>query len=252
MPKKKYTRLFKQQFVDKWSYAKDESTFIEHCDRFGVPRVSGYEWLARFDADHVNGLDDKSTAPHTSPYATNQETVDLLLGARRDHPTWGPRKLKAWLVESTPWDLKLPAPSTIGDILKRGGLVPTRKRRPSTYRYPTPYTEAEAPNDVWTTDFKGHFRMRRPLLLPANARRFLQSLHPALRRVSLDKLRLSSELRERLHRIRATPGDSKRQWIAVRIGAVAREPVELERLLGAARHFARTHQAGITVGERTP
>ena len=88
MPKKKYTVLFRQQFVGKWFHVQDECTFIEHCERFGVPRASGYEWLTRFENDRVNGLDDKSTAPHSSPHATSQDAVELLLSARRDHPTW--------------------------------------------------------------------------------------------------------------------------------------------------------------------
>ncbi len=45
------------------------------------------------------------------------------------------------------------------DHLKARGLVRTRKRRPpapSPWR--SPLTRAAAPNDVWTTDFKGEFR----------------------------------------------------------------------------------------------
>jgi putative transposase len=178
MPKKKYTTLFRRQFVGRWFHAKDDCTFIEHCERFGVGRASGYEWLARHEADRVKGLEDRSTAPHSSPHATSADTVELILDARRAHPTWGARKLREWLIQSVPWDLDLPAPSTIGDILKREGLVSTRKRRPTGFRYATPYTEAEAPNDVWTTDFKGHFRMLDgrycyPLTLVDNFSRFI-------------------------------------------------------------------------------
>jgi transposase InsO family protein len=86
--------------------------------------------------------------------------VELIVDARRVHPTWGPRKLRAWLDQRFPWELALPAPSTIGDILRRRGLVEPKRRRNRIQRYASPYTEANAPNDVWTTDFKGHFRLR--------------------------------------------------------------------------------------------
>jgi putative transposase len=159
MGKKTYTMLFRLQFVEKWLGSGQEWTFIEHCERFGVPRPTGYEWLQRHRDLGAGGLEDRSSAPHSSPHATKADVVDMILAARRQHPTWGPRKLRAWLEESFPWDLGLPAASTMTGILKRAGLVTTRKRRQRAHRYATPYTQAEAPNDVWTADFKGHFRL---------------------------------------------------------------------------------------------
>jgi transposase InsO family protein len=178
MNKKAYTMLFRQHFVEKWLRSDGGWTFIEHCERFGVPRPTAYEWLARYRALGVCGLEDKSSAPHFSPHATKADVVDLVVRARRDHPTWGPRKLKAWIEETLPWDVELPAASTIGDILKRAGLVTTKNRRQRAHRYATPYSEATAPNDVWTTDFKGHFRLLDghycyPLTLVDNFSRFL-------------------------------------------------------------------------------
>lgn len=151
--------LFRQQFVEKWFHVRDELSFIEHCGHFGVPRPTAYEWLDRYEARGIAGLDDRSSAPHSSPHATKPDIVEIILAARRTHPTWGPRKLKAWLEESVAWELELPAPSTMNDILKRAGFVTTRKRRQNPHRYATPYTEANGPNEVWTTDFKGHFRL---------------------------------------------------------------------------------------------
>lgn len=160
MAKKRYTTLFRQEFVGRWFHARDEWTFIEHCERFGVPRPTAYEWLRRYAATGEKGLLDRSSAPHSSPHATRPDIVDLIIDARRQHPTWGPRKLRGWLDDSWPWELDLPAASTIGDILKRHGFVESKKRRARGQRSATPYTEADAPNDVWTTDFKGHFRTR--------------------------------------------------------------------------------------------
>ncbi len=160
MEKKRYTTLFRKQFVSRWFASRHEHTFIDHCEHFGVPRPTAYEWLARYDELGEDGLDDASSAPHYSPHATKADVVDLIVDARRAHPTWGPRKLRAWLDQQFPWKLELPAPSTIGDILRRHGLVEPKRRRARVYRYASPYTQAAAPNDVWTTDFKGQFLLR--------------------------------------------------------------------------------------------
>lgn len=160
MAKKTYTRLFREQFVDTWFLTRDETTFCAHCVRFAVSREQGYEWLRRYDELGKDGFETRSSAPHRRPHATDEDTVELIISARREHPTWGPRKLKAWLEESTPFKLELPAPSTMGDILKRAGLVPTRKRTRRPVPHSLPFKDVCAPNDVWTTDFKGHFRTR--------------------------------------------------------------------------------------------
>ncbi len=158
--RKTFTRLFRQRFIEVWYRTRDETTFIEHCERLGVSRQTGYDWLARYERDSANGLETKSSAPHHCPHETDEATAALLIAARQDHPRWGPRKLRAWLEQAYPWSLDLPAPSTIGGILKRAGLISTKKRRRRSTRLSTPFRTVAAPNDVWTTDFKGHFRTR--------------------------------------------------------------------------------------------
>src|SRR5271169_1064063 len=50
-----------------------------------------------------------------------------------------------------------PAASSIGDLLRREGLAHPRRRRKRTPPYTEPLKHAEAPNQVWCTDFKGWF-----------------------------------------------------------------------------------------------
>jgi transposase InsO family protein len=50
--------------------------------------------------------------------------------------------------------------STVGDILKRNGLVVPRRRRPRPPRYNEGLTTGSCPNDVWCADFKGQFAVR--------------------------------------------------------------------------------------------
>jgi transposase InsO family protein len=80
----------------------------------------------------------------------------LLVAARQEHPSWGPVKLLDYLGPKHP-NLRLPAPSSVGDLLKRKGLVEPRKRRMKTERPKRPLIHVRKPNDLWSIDFKGHF-----------------------------------------------------------------------------------------------
>ena len=104
-------------------------------------------------------MSDQSRAPRQHPNATTAAVVEALLAARRAHPRWGPRKLVAWLQARAP-EVELAAPSTVGDLLKRHGLVPPRPRRRRGAATPTALSPATAPNEVWCGDFKGWFRLR--------------------------------------------------------------------------------------------
>jgi putative transposase len=56
-------------------------------------------------------------------------------------------------------DRTFPAPSSIGEVLKRHGLVePRRRRRGHAPVAVAPFREPVTPNGVWCIDFKGHFR----------------------------------------------------------------------------------------------
>jgi transposase-like protein len=130
----------------------------ELCAAYQISRKTGYKWLARYDAGGVPALGDQSRRPARSPTATPPELVAALLAARGRHPRWGPRKLLRLLrqqLPTAPW----PARSTLALHLKRAGLVqpPRRVRRPG---HPgRPQAPMDAPNAVWTVDFKGQFRL---------------------------------------------------------------------------------------------
>jgi transposase InsO family protein len=134
-------------------------SMTELCERFGVSRKTGYKWVRRYREEGVDGLRDRSRAPVHCPHRTPEATCQLLIDARQTYPRWGPKKILAYLTPRHP-TVVFPAASTVGDILKRAGLVPPRRlqRRPS---HPgTNALTAEAPGEVWTADFKGEFRLR--------------------------------------------------------------------------------------------
>jgi putative transposase len=135
------------------------TSMTELCARYGISRRVGYKWLRRYEDRGLSGLVDRSRAPRRQAAATPPGIVNEIIELRSKHPTWGPRKLRAWL-DREKGETSWPACSTIGAILKREGLSKKRRRRPPAAKaWRPPRTEADAPNRVWTTDFKGEFRM---------------------------------------------------------------------------------------------
>lgn len=136
-----------------------QRTLAGLCREFGISRPTGYKWAQRFEEEGLEGLKERSRAPLLSPQETETEVQELLIRARKRHPSWGPRKLKAWLEDQagTP---ELPASSTIGDILRREGLVKSRRARCKLPLPQGPYVQqVSRPNEEWNADFKGQFRM---------------------------------------------------------------------------------------------
>lgn len=143
------------QFIS--DYRRQLFTMTELCERYGVSRKTGYALIERYEREGIGGLVPRSSRPHHSPQATASVVVAAIVAMRKQHPTWGGKKLLARLRDRRPtW--ALPAVSTANDILKRHDLVaPRRRRRPVGHPGYRP-RHAAAPNEIWTTDFKGQFR----------------------------------------------------------------------------------------------
>lgn len=142
-------------FIERWQAGG--VTFVEICRQFGISRKTGYKRVHRFESFGLDGLGDRSRAPLRRPNKTPSAVAERLIAARRAHPTWGPKKLVASLRSAEP-EGSWPAPSTVGDILNREGMVRRRKRRRHTAPWSTPFAAAVEPNDLWPIDFKGWFR----------------------------------------------------------------------------------------------
>jgi len=155
------------------------------CARYGVSRKIGYKWLARFEAEGKAGLVNRSRRPHTCPTAIRPALAELLCEFRRLHPDWGARKLLKVLRGRHPEIEDWPAASTTAELLARRGLVRRRRRRrPHQHPGVVPIT-TQAPNDLWTADFKGQFRTGNgvycyPLTIADQHTRFLVSCHGVL------------------------------------------------------------------------
>jgi transposase InsO family protein len=132
-------------------------TVEELAGRYGISRETFYVWKRRRESGAEDWYEEFSRAPDRCPHATPEELVSSIIAMRRKFPRFGPKKILAKLASDRP-EIAWPAASTIGDILKRQGMVTPRsaRRRPLPQGNITP--GADAPNDEWSIDFKGWFR----------------------------------------------------------------------------------------------
>jgi len=129
-----------------------EHSISELCRKYGVSRPTAYKWLERSLLGE--SMECRSKAPLKSPLKTSPVIESVILNARKLHPSWGGRKLKAYLERKG--ETGLPSAKTITAILHRNGMV---NHEASLAARPYKRFEMLNSNDLWQTDFKGDFAM---------------------------------------------------------------------------------------------
>jgi len=163
--------------------AYDSGAFsaAELCRRYGISRDVFYVWKRRRDSGEARWFEERSRAPGRCPHAVPPSMVAAIVAMRQRFARFGPKKIKARLALDAP-DVAWPAASTIGDILKREGLVTALPRRRKPVEQGTIVAGSDVPNGEWAIDFKGWFRTadgRRcdPLTVSDTASRYLIAAH---------------------------------------------------------------------------
>jgi transposase InsO family protein len=145
----------KTSFIFEWE--SGESTVSALCESFGISRTLAYRYINRY-LDHGRaGLVEQPRAPRRVWNRTAQELEQAVIELRRQKPRRGALKIRVLLRERFP-KRHLPAVSTIELMLRRQGLV-RKRRRVRRIRETHPIFEADGPNEIWSVDFKGEFRM---------------------------------------------------------------------------------------------
>jgi transposase InsO family protein len=134
-------------------------TVAELSRRYGISRETFYVWKRRRESGDERWFEERSRAPECCGHATPATEIAAIVAMRRRFPRFGPKKIRAKLKAECP-AVAWPAVSTIGDILRREGLIMAKTRR----RRPWPQSDivagATEPNGEWSIDFKGWFRTR--------------------------------------------------------------------------------------------
>ena len=135
----------------------DRYTITELCEEFWISRKSGHKWLSRYAVLGKAGLLDQSRSPKIVHNRTRSEVERLIIKEKRLHMTWGPKKLQREL-ETKHSIESLLAVSTVGEVLKRHGLVKARSRKAGVFKVERGnLTAPEHSNHVFGIDFKGWF-----------------------------------------------------------------------------------------------
>lgn len=163
------------QLIADWMIG--DYTKSELCRGYGISRPTADKWIERYAETGVQGLEELSRAPRSHPNETAEELRAMIVKTKLRHQSWGPKKVTDRLRRERP-ELKWPADSTAGEILKRAGLVRPRLRRRRVAPYSEPFSQCRGPNQSWSADFKGDFRLgngRRcyPLTISDNFSRYL-------------------------------------------------------------------------------
>lgn len=145
----------RRKFIQEWQ--QEEEGIAELSRRYEISRPTAYKWIERFEAEGEDGLRERSRAPRHRPHGMREDVAAAIVTLRQQHPRWGPRTLRRVLQRDHPLEIRWPAASTIGELLRREGLAQARRPRRRTAAYSQPLAHAEGPNAVWCADFKGWF-----------------------------------------------------------------------------------------------
>ncbi len=154
-------------------------TITDLSQKYGIYRKTVYKWLSRYDKYGIDGLKEQSRAPDNHPDQTPADIVKLIVAQKLKNRKRGPKKIKAILEHQSP-NINWPAASTIGEWLKKYGLVDIRKRRKNVPPYAEPFINCQLPNTTSSADYKGQFytrdtRVCYPLTISDNYSRYLLS-----------------------------------------------------------------------------
>jgi len=139
-------------------YLNGVLTFTEVCHRYGISRETGYTWVHRYEEEGASGLEERARIPRHCPHKTSPEMEEAILAVRRKHPRWGAKKILQML-ERQRQPGPLPGKTTVTNILTRHGRITSPRKRLHRAHAGKPDTEPTAPNQLWTADFKGQFKM---------------------------------------------------------------------------------------------
>ena len=131
----------------------DGLSISQVAEKVGVSRQTLHAWLARYEAEGLEGLVDRSHRPVRCPHQMDAQVEAMLLELRRTRPYWGPRRLVFELGKRAV--SPLPSPSGVYRALRRAGMIDpsARDRRSRKWKR----WERGAAMELWQMDVVGGF-----------------------------------------------------------------------------------------------
>jgi transposase InsO family protein len=128
-------------------------TVKDVAGQWGVDRRTVHRWLARYEADGLEGLPDRSHRPEQCPHQMPAEIEVIVLELRRTHRYWGARRLVLELIRKgiSP----APSRSAVYRCLVRAGVIDPVKRHRRKEMWKR--WERGGPMELWQMDVVGGF-----------------------------------------------------------------------------------------------
>ena len=99
----------------RWNEAEAGRVDVAELARlFVVSRQTAYVWIRRYEkgGHDVAAVVERARRPRSHPKAVSETIEDFLVDARKSRPRWGPRELRASLLDRHP-EVQLPSASCI-------------------------------------------------------------------------------------------------------------------------------------------
>jgi transposase InsO family protein len=123
------------------------------AQKVGVSRQTLHTWLARYEAEGLEGLVDRSHRPVSCPHQMPAAVEAAMLELRRSRPYWGPRRLVFELAKRKV--SPVPSESAVYRALVRAAMIDPRVRDRRSRKWKR--WERSAPMELWQMDVVGGF-----------------------------------------------------------------------------------------------
>ena len=138
----------REEFVKK--VLNGEGTKAALCREYGISRPTGDKWIKR--ALNGESMQDQSRRPFTTPNRISEEMENKIITYRNTYQAFGALKLHEIMLKDGV--VSVPCAKTINNVLNRHGLITKEASQAAT-----PYIRftKSCPNEMWQSDYKGHF-----------------------------------------------------------------------------------------------
>lgn len=137
-------------------YESGAFSVVELCARYGISRETFYVWQRRRASGDACWYEERRRSPGHCPHAVSPDVAAAIRAVRERFLRFGPKKIKARLALDCP-AVAWPAASTIGEVLKREGMIVPRARRRRAIDQGQVIAGAEVPNGEWAMDSRAGF-----------------------------------------------------------------------------------------------
>ena len=148
--------VMEQRYQAVLAVVQDGWKVTEVAARLGVSRQSVHTWITRYQRGGLAALADRSHRPSACPHQIAPETEAAICELRREHPGWGPRRIRHELARRGVDPV--PGRSSIYRCLKRHALIELRRRRKRRSEFRR--FERDRPMQLWQMDVMGGVQLQ--------------------------------------------------------------------------------------------